>query len=211
MSKDKEHDGMTTFAAVLAAADKAQSVISGKVEQVAQALLALASSMSTPDQFDAGCVNAESQRKARLTEIAADKALTKAERKAMTKLPSAWSNAKSVLLRGWMDYGLIPNDHETFSSFKNAKIEATKANKPESISKKDKDVADSITETMEKGSITTALYGELITRIAKLPTEVQEEIALELDSIVSTFEDKLSTTQTDSEALEEAQLQRAQA
>lgn len=200
-----ETENTTTFASVLAIADKAQQVISGKVEQVAQMLLALASGLSTPDQFEAGCVAAETARKARMTEIAADKGLSKKERKAFVKLPSAWSNAKSILLRGWEDHGLIPNDYETFSQYKEAKNEAVKATKPK-VDKHGASVADAVDTAsvqMEKGSITEVLYGDLIKRISALSSEVQEMIAMELDKIVLSFEDNSS----DQDALEEAQHQ----
>ena len=200
-----ETEDKTTFATVLAMADKAQSVISGKVEQVAQALLALASGMSTPDQFEAGCQSAETARKARMTEIAADKGLSKKDRKAFVKLPSAWSNAKSILLRGWEDHGLIPNDFETFSQYKDAKdgaVKATKVKVTKGESAGADEGADAITERMEKGSITEVLFGDLMTRVAALPSETQEIIAAELDSIVSQFEGN----QGDAEVLENAQV-----
>lgn len=201
-------ESTTTFASILALADKAQTVISGKVEQVSQALLTLASGLTSPEQFEAGCVSAETARKARLTEIAADKGLSKKERKAFVKLPSAWSNAKSVLLRGWEDYGLIPNDYETFSQYKDAKGEAVKAAKgPKHRATTDKASAD-VVEQMEQGSITQVLFSDLLKRIATLSSESQELIADELETIVSSFEGKKEVqadTMSDMDALESAQ------
>lgn len=207
---DKTED-KTTFASILAMADKAQSVITGKVEQVCQLLLALASGLSTPDQFEAGCVAAETARKARLTEIAADKGLSKDERKAFTKLPSAWSNAKSVLLRGWADHSLIPNDYETYSQYKDAKDAAVKATKVQSgDSAAQAEGVATASVQMAQGSITQVLFGDLMQRIAVLDTESQELIAEELNAIIAQFEgqkvDSTESEQTDGEALEEAQM-----
>lgn len=195
-----------TYASVLAEADKAQSVIEGKRETVAQHLLQLASTCSTPEQFEAGCASAEQNRKQRLTEIAADKGLSKAERKRMTRLPAAWSNAKSIILRGWEDYGLIPNDFETFSQFKDSKTKMVKDSKDTARKLSGGKVESS---SIIEGDITSVLFGEVMGRIRKLPGDVQEEIALHLEELVSKYEPSQEVQDDDSvsdqEALEAAQ------
>ncbi len=201
---NKQSSEMQTFAVVLAHADKADQVINGKREQVAQELLALASGLSTPEQFEAGCASAESQRKSRILEQSADKGLTKKERKAAVRLPASWSNAKSILLRGWEDHGLIPNDYETFSQYKEAKAEAVKLAKGD-VQKKVASVTDGADgyEMMENGSVTAVFFGPLLEQIKQFPSEVQEEIALELEGIISKFH------KSDVDELEEAQIQQA--
>lgn len=214
----KTHE--VTFSSVLAQADSAEKVINGKKEQVAQALMGIAAGLTTADQFEAGCVAAEAARKARISEIAVDKGIGKAERKILVRLPSSWSNAKSVLLRGWADHGLIPNDYETFSQFKDAKDAAVKAVKEPRHPKASDTATDGASAQMEKGSVTQVLFSDLMLRVSKLSTENQELIALELESIISQYESEVTPTEEvgedDSEAvilaaLEDEQIRQASA
>lgn len=199
-------DNVVTYASVLAEADKAQQVIEGKRDTVAQKLLQLASTCTTAEQFEAGCASAETTRKQRLTEIAADKGMSKTERKKLVRLPAAWSNAKSVILRGWEDYGLIPNDFETFSQFKDAKTQAVKAAKEQT-----RKLAGGETESPDimDNDVTSVLFGDIMARIRQLPGEVQEEIALHLEELVAKYEPAAVDDEslTDEQALEQAQHQ----
>lgn len=218
MTNNVKHD--LTFKSVLSLADKAEQVINGKKEQVAQALMGLATGLSTPGQFEVGCAAAESERKARITEMAADKGMTKDERKKLVRLPASWSNAKSVILRGWEDYKLIPNDYESFSQFKDAKEAAAKASKEgKSTTSQGEGIADNATIAMG-GSVTTVLFSDLIKRISIMDTSTQEMIALELNDIIAQYEvapteqNNEPTEQDDAAtlaALEEEQIRQATA
>ena len=199
-------ENVVTYASVLAEADKAQQVIEGKRDTVAQKLLQLASTCTTAEQFEAGCASAETARKQRLTEIAADKGMSKQERKTFVRLPAAWSNAKSVILRGWEDYGLIPNDFETYSQFKDAKTSAVKASKEAT---RKATGGDTESPGIMDNDITSVLFGDIMSRIRKLPGEVQEEIALHLEELVTKYEPTINEDEslTDEQALEQAQHQ----
>lgn len=180
-----------TFASVLAEADKAQAVISGKQDSVAQHLLQIAQALTTAEQFEAGCAAAEVQRRARMTEKAAEKGLTKKQRQAFVRLPASWSNAKSVLLRGWEDFQLIPNDYESYSQYKEAKTAAVKARN--ALPKTGATVA-TPPAGMESApldsakQVTTVLFSDLIARVSRLPREVQEEISLHFEELIAKYE-----------------------
>lgn len=209
MSKKTEF----TFHSVLLEADQAQEVISGKLNVVGAHLFTLAQGMSTPDQFEAGCEAAESARRQVLSEKSVEEGLTKKQRKDRLRLPGAWSNAKSVLLRGWMDHGLIPNDYETYSQYKDAKADSVKASKVKvtnETSEETTDAAkDAISAVGKEGSVTAVLFGDIFSRIAALPTEIQEEISLHLDELVAKYEGNTSQDADIMEALENEQIRQA--
>jgi len=203
MTQEKKQE--ITFNSVLAEADNAQKVISGKQESVAQHLFILAQGCTSADQFESGCAAAESARKTRLTEKAANAGMAKKERQAYVRLPGAWSNAKSVILRGWEDFGLIPNDSESYSQYKELKTQAVKARKSPKKSMEQGEGGENgvDVEIQRAKSVTEVLFNDLLDRVAKLPTEVQEEI-------ISKYEPKVDVSDnesmTDAEALEAAQI-----
>lgn len=179
-----------TFGSVLAEADRAQTVISDKQESVAQHLFTLAQTLSTPEQFEAGCAAAEGARKQKLTQKAADKGMNKKERQKLVRLPAAWSNAKSVLLRGWEDYKLIPNDYDSYSQYKEDKGKAVKDNAVHKYQGTgvSADGADAALDAMSSKNLTTVLFADLLARVRELPPEVQEEISLHFDELISKYE-----------------------
>jgi len=198
-----------TFQSVLLEADMAQGVITEKQESVGQHLFLLGQAMSTPEQFEAGCEAAEAARRNVITEQCLVESLSKQGRKDRLRLPSAWSNAKSVILRGWMDHGLIPNDAETYSQYKAAKADAVKAAKTKVKGTAEKGEGQSTDDVMGN-SITDVLFSDLLKKVSALPTEIQEEIALALEEIITKYLVEEVEEGDGMEELEEAQVVGAQ-
>lgn len=227
MAKTKEKHVPSNYAEVLAYADRIQKGINSEKDSVAGYLLMLAANSNDAEHFQAGCESAENDRRAAISKKLADSKLNKAERKAQLRLPSCWSNPKSVILRGWLDFGMVPKEFQSFSEFQLAKTDKAKALKQaqqanqgggdQSSTVKAEGAKDALAAM--SGSITAVLFTPLIERISKLTTEFQQEIAHELDTLISGLEgvirvdEVVEQGEVDESALDEleqAQMQAAQ-
>lgn len=188
-----------TYAEVLAYADKTQTGINSEKDSVSGYLLQLASSCKEPDQFQAGCESAENERRANISKKAEKEKLSKADRQAMLRLPGCWTDPKSKILRGWLDFGMVPSEFPTFSKFQAKKKDLSKAKKEaqqahmgggntQGPSVAEQQAGSAKLVGAFGNDVTGILFGSLIERIAKLGSEVQEEIAVSLEAIVMRFE-----------------------
>lgn len=212
MSKPKHVP--STYAEVLAYADRTQQGINSEKDSVAGYLMQLASVCKDPDHFATGCEAAENDRRAIISKKSADQKLGKADRKAALRLPACWSQPKSDILRGWNDFGMVPKEYGTYYAFMVEKKRISKEKKAAQQGNTgggDTTHANGATGAKDAlramdGSITAILFEPLLSRIAKMSGEMQENIAHALEAIVIRFEQVVSDeveTQGDDNALDE--------
>jgi len=169
-----------TFDEVLTQADALQLQLADGWRGVSQNLLALAADLPDVQAFTASASKAESERRTKMNELAAESKWSDEERRRRMRLPQSWSNAKSQIKRIWEEYGTHPREFKTYYALRARLTE---------LRRQTRKTPQLVAEMIAPNGPAAGEAKVLLTRLWTLPPEYQMRVIDSAMRLIDTYED----------------------